>query len=211
MDRDIRQQQAAMITEQLKARGITSPAVLQAMAATPRHLFVPAHLQASAYEDRALPIECEQTISQPYMVALMTQALELTGQERVLEIGTGSGYQTAVLSQLVREVYSMERHAELAAAAATKLQKLGCHNVHCRVGDGSRGWPEAAPFDRILIAAAAAHTPDALLDQLADPGRLIVPIGGGQQQELTMFVKHNGRQWSEAICPCRFVPLVEQP
>ena len=198
----------SMIANQLRARGITSPRVLRAMEEVPRHEFVPYPLQESAYDDRALPIDCEQTISQPYIVGLMTQALELTGNERVLEIGTGSGYQTAVLSRLARQVYSIERHAGLSREAEEELARLGCENVRLRVGDGSQGWPEEAPFDRIIVTAAAAQCPPALLEQLADPGRLVIPIGPAQQQELVAIVRQGGREHTLPLCPCRFVPLV---
>ncbi len=202
------EQRETMLARQLRNRGITSRPVLEAMAAVPRHWFVPPGLQTAAYEDRALPIDCQQTISQPYMVGLMTQSLGLSGGERVLEIGTGSGYQAAVLSQLAGEVYTMERHPDLAAEAALVLQKLGCQNVRLKVGDGARGWPEAAPFDRIIVTAAAQACPPALLEQLADPGRLLIPVGPGDQQELVAIEQRHGCRWTTAICPCRFVPLV---
>ncbi len=202
-------QREDMIAYQLRARGITSRSVLEAMAAVPRHLFVLQEWRSAAYEDRALPIECEQTISQPYIVGLMTQSLELTGQERVLEIGTGSGYQAAILSRLAKEVYTIERHAALSQSAGAALRKLGCKNVHLMVGDGSRGWPAEAPFDRIIVTAAASECPPALLEQLADPGRLVIPLGPSYQQELVAIIKNEGRQWTISLCPCRFVPLVE--
>jgi protein-L-isoaspartate(D-aspartate) O-methyltransferase len=193
MESDIDRQLQSMIVHQLRARGITSARVLAAMREIPRHEFVPEPLQEAAYEDRALPIDCEQTISQPYIVGLMTQALELTGTERVLEIGTGSGYQTAVLSRLAAEVFSIERHEELSRQAQEVL----------------RGWPEEAPFERIIVTAAAAHCPDDLLAQLADPGRLVIPIGPPQQQNLVAIVRHGGKDYTFSLCPCRFVPLIE--
>jgi len=208
MDPETYRQVQTMIAHQLRARGITSPRVLAAMKEIPRHEFVPEPLQESAYDDRALPIDCEQTISQPYIVGLMTQALELSGTERVLEIGTGSGYQTAVLSRLAAEVYSIERHEELSRQAQEVLTRLGCHNVHLRVGDGTRGWPEEAPFDRIIVTAAAARCPDDLLEQLGDPGRLVIPIGPPHQQELVAIVRHGGKDYTISLCPCRFVPLI---
>lgn len=209
MESDIDRQLQSMIVHQLRARGITSARVLAAMREIPRHEFVPEPLKDAAYDDRALPIDCEQTISQPYIVGLMTQALELNGTERVLEIGTGSGYQTAVLSRLAAEVYSIERHAELSRQAQEVLSRLGCNNVHLRVGDGSRGWPEEAPFDRIIVTAAAAQCPEELLEQLADPGRLVIPIGPPHQQNLVAIVRHGGKDYQFTLCPCRFVPLVE--
>lgn len=202
------QQIQSMIANQLRARGITSKRVLAAMESVPRHLFVPEPLQAAAYDDRALPIDCEQTISQPYIVGLMTQALELSGSERVLEIGTGSGYQTAILSRLAAEVYSIERHAELSQQAQATLQQLGCDNVHLRVGDGTQGWPEVAPFDRIIVTAAAVKCPPALLEQLGDPGRLVIPLGPQAQQELVAIVRYGGKDYTISLCPCRFVPLI---
>ncbi len=197
-----------MVAEQLRHRGITSESVLQAMERLPRHIFVPA-LRKRAYDDAALPIDCGQTISQPWMVAAMTAALELKGNERVLEIGTGSGYQCAVLSLLAEEVYSIERIPELSAQARGRLDKLGLGPVHLKVGDGSLGWPEAAPFDAIIVTAAAPRIPPPLLEQLAVGGRLVIPVGEGDLDRLVRvtreradFLRH------ENLVECRFVPLV---
>lgn len=197
-----------MIDEQLIVRGIRSPRVLEAMARVPRERFVPDALQAEAYADRALPIECEQTISQPYIVALMTEALELASGEKVLEIGAGSGYQTALLAELAASVIAIERHAELAKSAAARLQALGYNNITFIVGDGSRGWPEQAPYDRVLVAAAAPHWLDALFEQLAEGGILVAPFGPHDGQTLLQVRKVAGQPVKRSLGGCRFVPLV---
>lgn len=178
------------------------------MERVPREWFVRDESSASAYEDRALPINCGQTISQPYIVALMTEALELNGDERVLEIGTGSGYQTAVLSQLAAEVYSIERHPQLSEQARTALSKLSIRNVRLRVGDGALGWPDAAPFDRILVTAAASQLPAALWEQLARHGMVVAPIGDDNSQILQAWRKRDGEPEQRILCTCRFVPLI---
>jgi len=197
-----------MIDKQLRPRGVTSEAVLEAIARVPRHLFVP-HLTAEeAYSDAALHIQCGQTISQPLMVGLMTQALELSGGEQVLEIGTGSGYQAAVLAELAAEVYTIERHAELSDSAAARLQQLRYDNVHLKVSDGTLGWPEAAPFDRVIVTAGADEIPESLLQQLAEGGLLVMPVGPPQQQHLQRLRKSGDRLIAEDLGPCRFVPLV---
>ncbi len=205
-------QREQMVTEQLQARGIDDARVLAAMGQIPRELFVPANLQDKSYDDMALPIDCQQTISQPLIVAMMSQALELKGTERVLEVGTGSGYQTAILSQLAAEVISIERHEDLSLTATNRLGQLGCQNVTTIVGDGTRGCPEKAPFDRIMVTAAAGETPPALLDQLADDGRLVIPLGkpleDGKAQTLTLIHKNKGRLTRTILTGCRFVPLV---
>lgn len=197
-----------MVAEQLQARGIRDPRVLRAMLRVPRHRFVPPELAASAYEDGPLPIGQGQTISQPYMVALMTQCLELTGTERVLEVGTGSGYQSAVLAELCRWVYTVERIPELAARAERTLRELGYHNVSVRVGDGTLGWPEEAPFEGILVTAGAPEAPPALLEQLAEGGRLVIPVGTRYSQTLQRITRRGGRLEVEEFGPCVFVPLV---
>jgi len=199
----------AMIARQMRARDIHDERVLEAIGRVPRHLFVPDADRASAYEDHPIPIGCHQTISQPYIVAFMTQALEISRSHRVLEIGTGSGYQTAVLAELVREVYSIEVVPELAARAHRALADLGYTNVRLRLGDGHLGWPDAAPFDRILGAAAAADVPQALVDQLADDGILVLPVGDWNQ-ELRVIRKRAGRVESRDVLPVRFVPMVKQ-
>ncbi len=197
-----------MLRKQLHARGISDPNVLAAMARVPREAFVGPEWRAQAYADRALPIACSQTISQPYIVGLMTQALELTGHEVVLEIGTGSGYQTAILALLAREVISVERHAELSEQAAERLKALGCQNVSLICGDGTLGWPARAPYDRILVTAAAQRCPPRLLDQMADPGAMVIPIGGEHSQVLQLIRKRSGQLVCSCLSACRFVPLV---
>lgn len=192
----------------LAERGITSSRVLAALAAVPRERFVPEGVQHLAYADRALPIACDQTISQPYIVALMTDALDLSGNEHVLEIGTGSGYQAAVLAELAASVVSVERHAELSRRAAEVLADCGFTNVTLVVGDGTLGWPEKAPYDRILVAAAAAQVPPALEAQLAEGGRLVIPIGSSEGQVLQVCRKIGGKLHAQALSGCRFVPLV---
>ncbi len=198
----------AMVEEQIRRRGIRDRRVLAALAGVPRHRFVPPSLAHGAHDDAPLPIGCGQTISQPYMVALMTAALAPRRTHRVLEIGTGSGYQTAVLAHLVRRVYTVERLAELSAAAEERLMALGYRNIEYRVGDGTEGWPEAAPFDGIVVTAAAPEIPEPLLAQLAPGGRIVVPVGDRSLQILTIAERGAGgyRRWTEGAC--RFVPLI---
>ncbi len=198
----------AMVEEQIRERGVGAPRVLAALLAVPRHLFVPEDYVAGAYSDQPLPIGEGQTISQPYMVAVMTEALELSGSERVLEVGTGSGYQAAVLSLLAAEVYTVESHASLALAARQRLAQLGYANVHVHSGDGTMGLPEAAPFDAIVVTAAAPRVPLPLVEQLAEGGRLVIPVGQADQQELLQVRKTAGQITSRALHYCRFVPLV---
>ena len=197
-----------MIRVQLRRRGIHDRRVLTAMGRVPRERFVGPGWQWEAYADRALGIDCGQTISQPYIVALMTEALELTGTETVLEIGTGSGYQTAVLAEMVAEVVSIERHATLSQQAASLLAELGYRNVTLIVGDGTLGDADRAPFARILIAAAGAECPPALWDQLDEGGILVMPIGPLDQQELQAIRKVHGKPVITSLSGCRFVPLV---
>lgn len=198
----------AMVEQQIRHRGIVSPRVLEAMRTVPRHKFVPEDLQAEAYSDKPLPIGEGQTISQPYVVAAMTAVLELTGSERVLEVGTGCGYQAAILTRLAGEVYSIESRAALADAARARLEGLGYSNVRIRAGDGTLGWPEAAPFDRILVTAAAPSVPAPLLDQLAEGGQLVIPVGDADRQILRRIFKHGGSFTESSLFDCRFVPLV---
>lgn len=198
---------AAMVATQLANRGVASTAVLSAMRAVPRHLFVPAELRSEAYADRPLPIGYDQTISQPYVVAVMTELLQLRPSDRVLEIGTGSGYQAAVLSRLVAQVYSIEIVAPLAERAATTLGGLGCSNVVVRAGDGYGGWPEAAPFDRIILTAAPAQVPAPLFEQLAPGGRLVVPEGVGSQQLMVYLKDPEGVVTRHPTMLVSFVPM----
>lgn len=199
---------ARMVERQLRQRGIHSRAVLDALGRVPRERFVPADLAELAYEDRALGIDCEQTISQPYIVALMTEALSVRPSDTVLEIGTGSGYQTAVLAELAAKVVSMERHLELSEQAGAVLAELGYGNVQLLVGDGSLGCPELAPFSRILVTAAASRVPRALYEQLADGGILVMPVGARQGQMLEAVHRVGDRLHSEHLSACRFVPLI---
>ena len=197
-----------MIEKHLRARGIHSPGVLAAMQRVPRDRFTPAKFQDEAYADRALAISCGQTISQPYMVALMTQALELTGEETVLEVGTGSGYQTAILAELAREIISVERHGPLSQTAGELLSELAYRNLTLVVGDGTQGYAARAPYERILVTAAAWRCPPALFDQLQDGGILVAPIGSAETQILQVIRKTDGRAQVSALTACRFVPLV---
>lgn len=197
-----------MVREQLELRGITDPRLLEAFRRMPRHLFVPPDQQAQAYEDHPVPIGAGQTISQPYMVALMVQLLKLQGHERVLEVGTGSGYQLAILAELALEVYSVERLPELASVALRRLEQLGCLNVHISPGNGSLGWPEHAPYDGIVVAAGSPGIPQPLVEQLADGGRLVIPVGSPQTQTLTLAEKRSGQMRLTALTQCVFVPLV---
>jgi protein-L-isoaspartate(D-aspartate) O-methyltransferase len=199
---------AGMVEKQLRRRGINDAAVLGAMLTVPRHEFVPAELLERAYEDAPLPIGGGQTISQPYIVAAMTAALHLQRSDRVLEIGAGCGYQAAVLALLAGEVITIERRAELASAASEKLAQLGYSNVHVHCGDGTLGLPELAPFDAILVAAAAPEAPKPLLAQLTEGGRMIIPVGDADNQELQLIEKRDGAYSAKMLEGCRFVPLV---
>ena len=199
---------ADMVERQLVRRGIRDSRVLAAMRRVPRHCFVPESLHAEAYADYPLPIGEGQTISQPYIVARMTELLALTGRERVLEIGTGSGYQAAVLAELADEVYSIESLPAIAGRAALVLHALGHARVHVRTGDGTLGWPEAAPFDRIVVTAAAPAVPPPLLEQLGEGGRLVIPVGGATAQVLQVVDRRGGRIQMTADCDCVFVKLV---
>jgi protein-L-isoaspartate(D-aspartate) O-methyltransferase len=196
-----------MVDEQLYKRDIRDPRVLEAMRSVPRHLFVPAEYRHLAYSDGPLPIGGGQTISQPYIVALMTQLLELTGSEAVLEIGTGSGYQAAVLSCVAREVYSIEREPRLAEQASQVLKALGMGNVHVQVGDGSLGLPENAPYQAILVTAAAPDVPPTLLEQLAERGCLVIPVGGRLGQYLEKWQRQGAKYDRDILVPVAFVPL----
>ena len=196
-----------MVKNQIEARGVSDTRVLEAMRSVERHKFVPGHHIASAYEDHPLPIGHGQTISQPYIVALMTELCELKGKEKVLEIGTGSGYQAAVLSLLAREVYSIEIVEPLAISASEKLAELGYTNVHIRVGDGYKGMPDKAPFDVIMLTASPPKIPQALIDQLGEGGILVAPEGD-YSQELVKLTKQNGKITKRTITYVRFVPMI---
>lgn len=199
-----------MVELQIVRRGIRDPEVIAAMRAVPRHLFVPDDLVAAAYEDSPLPIGFGQTISQPYMVALMTELLEADVRSRVLEVGAGSGYQTAVLAELAGEVYAVERIPVLVEQARERLARLGYRNAHVALGDGTHGWPDHAPYDGILVAAAAPEAPPPLLAQLAEGGRLVIPLGDAHRdQMLTVYERRGAEFHVERALRCRFVPLLE--
>jgi protein-L-isoaspartate(D-aspartate) O-methyltransferase len=198
-----------MVQEQLTGLGrdITNARVLAVMGKVPRHEFVPAEQRGLAYEDRPLPIGHDQTISQPYIVALMTERLEPRPSDRVLEIGTGSGYQAAVLAELVKEVYTIEIIEPLARRAEADLKRFGYTNVFVRAGDGYKGWPEAAPFDAIIVTCAPEKVPQPLVEQLKDGGRLIIPVGPAGNQDLVLLIKQGGKLERHAVLPVRFVPM----
>ena len=197
-----------MVEEQLILRGIKNQRLLEAFYKVERHKFIPEELRGSAYADFPVPIGEGQTISQPYIVALMTECLDLTGQEKVLEIGTGSGYQAAIIAELAKEVYTVERHASLAKRAEALLGELGYQNITVKVGDGTLGWNEDAPFDRIIITAASPRIPLPLTDQLKDGGKIVLPLGETFSQVLTVVEKKKGKLESIQVCGCVFVPLV---
>ncbi len=196
----------AMVERQIRERGVEDPLVLEAMLAVPRHLFVPEEIRGYAYYDQPLPIGYEQTISQPYIVALMTELMELEGGETVLEIGTGSGYQAAVLGEIAATVYTIEIVEPLAERALAVLESLGYENVHVRFGDGYRGWPERAPFDAVIVTAAPEEVPEPLVEQLAVGGKLVIPVGGAYQ-ELVQITKTEDGTTVREIIPVRFVPM----
>ena len=203
-------ERAARLILGLRRQGVTDPRVLQAMESIDRSVFVHPLFLDQAWEDSALPIDCAQTISQPYIVGLMTQALDVQPRHRVLEIGTGSGYQAAILSKLARFVYSVERYRGLMLEAEARLKKLGCDNVFIRHGDGSKGWPEQAPFDRIMVTAAAPHEPTELIAQLKPGGIMVAPVGKAGSQYLHRYVAEEGGSFRrETLIEVRFVPLVE--
>jgi protein-L-isoaspartate(D-aspartate) O-methyltransferase len=205
---DFAARRAQMVERQLRRRGIDDERVLAAMGEVPRERFVPERSRRRAYADSALSIAAEQTISQPWIVAAICQALELTGEERVLEVGTGSGYSTAVLARLAAEVVSVERHEELSQGARRALAELGVENAELLVGDGSLGVPERAPFDAIAVHATAPAAPPALLEQLGEGGRLVVPIAADSVDTLTVIRRRGEELRTESLGPCRFVPLI---
>lgn len=207
-DMDFQELRDLMVEHQLIPRGIKDRRVLDAMRKIPRHLFMDELLWNRAYDDMALPVGEGQTISQPYMVAVMTELLEMKGVEKVLEIGTGSGYQAAILSELAREVYTIERIQSLSDRAREVIRNLGYENIHLKVGDGTLGWPEAAPFDRILITAGAPEIPEPLLGQLTEGGIFLAPVGDRFSQQLVRVIKQKGEFSKEFHTPCVFVPLV---
>jgi protein-L-isoaspartate(D-aspartate) O-methyltransferase len=198
-----------MVVEQIEARGVRDARTRAALRKVPRHLFVPPEAEAQAYDDHPLPIGHGQTISQPYIVAFMTEALGLRGGERVLEVGTGSGYQAAVLAEIAAQVYSIEIVEPLAAEAKERLRRLGVSNVEVRAGDGYAGWPEAAPFDAVIVTAAAPRIPEPLKQQLEDGGRLIIPVGEGVQ-ELVVVTRRGANFEERSVLPVRFVPMTGQ-
>jgi protein-L-isoaspartate(D-aspartate) O-methyltransferase len=208
MHPDVRMIQLLM---ELRRQGVTDSGVLSAMELTPRHLFVPEVFSDRAYDNAALPIDCGQTISQPFIVAFMTQALELKANQRVLEVGTGSGYQTAILARLAKRVYSIERHAELAAQAQERLKSLHLFNVDIRVSDGTRGWPGQAPFDCIIVTAAARENPpQELLNQLQIKGIIVIPIDRGGHGQVLVRIRRTAQGFqSTDLLPVKFVPLLE--
>lgn len=203
---DFVEKRKRMVENQIKARGVSDQRVLDAMSNVQRHLFVPENLQNRAYEDEPLPIGYGQTISQPYIVAYMTEQIDLDESEKVLEIGTGSGYQAAVLGEIAKQVYTIEIVPELAVRAAGILQELGYHNVSVRTGDGYLGWPEAAPFDAIIVTAAPAHIPQPLIDQLKIGGHMIIPVGEFSQDLILLERTEEGIEQKRKI-PVRFVPM----
>lgn len=205
-----RERRERMVKTQLIPRGIKDQRVLDVFAKVPRHLFVDPVQRHMAYSDHPLPIGLEQTISQPYIVALMTQSLALKGNENVLEIGTGSGYQTAVLAELARHVYTVERLPQLSEKAQNILQELQYNNISFRVGDGTGGWPEKAPFEAILVAAASESVPPALIEQLSLGGRMVIPVGDSPVQDLLLLIKNQQCIEEQNLCGCRFVPLIHE-
>jgi len=207
---DFAAQRQRMVQDQLMPRGIHEERVLAAMAKVPREEFVPLDERAGSYSDGPLPIGYDQTISQPYIVALMTEQLRLQPQDRVLEIGTGLGYQAAILAELVADAYTIEIVEPLAKTAEETLQRLGYKNVHVKVGDGYKGWLEQAPFDAIIVTCAPEHVPQPLVDQMKEGGRMIIPVGGREAQELYLLEKRKEHLREEAILPVRFVPMARE-
>lgn len=207
MLQDFDVQRKRMIERQLRTRGVSDVRILAAFEEIPRHLFVPEKIRAAAYKDKALQIGFRQTISQPFIVAYMIELLELTGTERVLEVGTGSGYQAAILSRLAREVHTIELIPDLAERATQVLTEIGVTNVFVHVGDGSQGWPDAAPYNAIIVAAAGPGVPHSLLEQLADHGRMILPTGESGLQKLELWLREGESFVQETLIPVAFVPL----
>lgn len=207
-DKDFKEKREEMVVNQIQARGITDERVLNAMLKVKRHLFVPERIKPYAYEDNALPIDNNQTISQPYIVALMTELAKIKPQDKVLEIGTGSGYQAAILAEIAKEVYSIEIIKELADEAKTRLSTQGYKNIEIKHGDGYLGWPQAAPFDAIVVTAAAKEVPLELIRQLKPDGRMVIPLGDFFQDLYVVTKKEDGSIMQQHIIPVRFVPMV---
>lgn len=200
----------AMVRNQIRMRGVTDKEVLAAMLKVERHLFVPQAYRSEAYEDYPLPVGEGQTISQPYIVAFMTEALDLEPSDKVLEIGTGSGYQAAILAEICDSVFTIEIFESLGTNARSLLEKLGYKNVYVKIGDGYEGWQEHAPFDAIIVTCAPTHVPEKLEQQLAEGGRMIIPVGGTYTQELVLLRKKGGKLLKENVLPVRFVPMVNE-
>ncbi|MCK4556868.1 MAG: protein-L-isoaspartate(D-aspartate) O-methyltransferase [Candidatus Aminicenantes bacterium] len=207
MKNDFARKRERMVETQIEARGVKDDKVLEAMRKVPRHLFVPENMKLYAYRDEPLVIGEGQTISQPYIVAYMTEALQLKGRERILEVGTGSGYQAAVLAEIVQEVFSVELLESLSLKAQDKLKRLGYKNIHFRIGDGTLGWKELAPYDAIMVTAAPAKVPKALQEQLTIGGKMIIPVGAAFQ-ELVLLTREKRKYKKKILLPVRFVPLI---
>jgi protein-L-isoaspartate(D-aspartate) O-methyltransferase len=200
-----------MVNEQIIARGVRAESVIKAMQKVERHLFVPEQYRNFAYSDRPLPIGEGQTISQPYIVALMTELLDLKKSDKVLEIGTGSGYQAAILAEICDSVYTIEIIPSLGKQAQALLRELGYHNIHCKIGDGYLGWPEHAPYDGIIVTCAPSKIPQPLKEQLAEGGRMVIPVGATYTQELVLVTKTKGKLIQKSVIPVRFVPMLRSP
>lgn len=206
---DFKAQRERMVREQMEARGIRNPKVLEALRKVERHRFVPEPYRPQAYMDHPLPIGAGQTISQPYIVALMTEVLNLDSSKKVLEVGTGSGYQAAVLAEICDSVYTIEIIESLGEKAKELLARLGYKNVHVKIGDGYKGWKAFSPFDGIIVTCAPTHIPEPLKEQLAEGGKMVIPVGGRQVQELVLLSKEKGRLVQRSILPVRFVPMLK--
>lgn len=205
---DFKSLQEEMVTQQIMRRGVVTPRVIEAFKKVPRHLFVPEQFQSHSYNDHPLPIGEGQTISQPYIVALMTDLLDISGEDKVLEIGTGSGYQAAILAELGKEVYTIERHKLLAERAEKIFKELNYQNVKVLVGDGTKGWKEFSPYQKIIVTASAPDVPQPLFIQLDEMGKLVIPIGGRWSQDLVLIEKRKGKMIRKSVCGCVFVPLI---
>ncbi len=205
---DFKSLQEEMVTQQIMRRGVVTPKVIEAFRKVPRHLFVPEQFQSHSYNDHPLPLGEGQTISQPYIVALMTDLLDISGEDKVLEIGTGSGYQAAILAELGKEVYTTERHKLLAERAEKILKELNYQNVKVLVGDGTKGWKEFSPYQKIIVTASAPDVPQPLFIQLDEMGKLVIPVGGRWSQDLVLIEKRKGKMIRKSVCGCVFVPLI---